>query len=135
MIFLAQARSYLKSIFSEAVEQDFLLKDPSRKVTIPKDLRKKGQTVLTWDQLRLVLASLTVRDRVLLTLEMTDALRPSELFALRWRSFDGGKLTITETIYKGRIRTWGKTDKSLGHVHLPQGLADDLRLWKRNCPD
>src|SRR5271157_826354 len=29
-----QARSYLKSIFSEAVEQDFLLKDPSRKVTI-----------------------------------------------------------------------------------------------------
>src|SRR5208337_2901713 len=130
-----QARSYLKSIFSEAVEQDFLLKDPSRKVTIPKDLRKKDKTVLTWDQLRLVLASLTVRDRVLLTLEMTDALRPSELFALRWNSFDGSKLTITETVYKGRIRTWGKTDKSLGDVHLPQGLADDLRLWKRDCPD
>ena len=130
-----QARSYLKSIFSEAVEQDFLLKDPSRKVTIPKDLRKKDKTVLTWDQLRLVLASLTVRDRVLLTLEMTDALRPSELFALRWKSFDGSKLTITETVYRGRIRTWGKTDKSLGDVHLPQGLADDLRVWKRNCPD
>jgi integrase len=130
-----QARSYLKSIFSEAVEQDFLLKDPSRKVTIPKDLRRKDKTVLTWDQLRLVLANLTVRDRLLLTLEMTDALRPSELFALRWKSFDGSKLKITETVYKGRIRTWGKTDKSLGDVHLPQGLADDLRLWKRNCPD
>src|SRR5271165_484188 len=130
-----QARSYLKSIFSEAVEQDFLLKDPSRKVTIPKDLRKKDKTVLTWDQLRLVLASLTVRDRVLLTLEMTDALRPSELFALRWKSFDGSKLAITETVYKGRIRTWGKTEKSLGDVHLPQGLAEDLRLWKRDCPD
>ena len=72
---------------------------------------------------------------MLLTLEMTDALRPSELFALRWNSFDGSKLTITETVYKGRIRTWGKTDKSLGDVHLPQGLADDLRLWKRDCPD
>jgi len=37
---VVQARSYLKSIFSDAVEQDFLVKDPSRKVTIPKDLRK-----------------------------------------------------------------------------------------------
>src|ERR1017187_8059624 len=66
---------------------------------------------------------------------MTDALRPSELFALRWKSFDGSKLKITETVYKGRIRTWGKTDKSLGDVHLPQGLAADLRLWKRDSPD
>jgi len=129
------ARSYLKSIFSEAVEQDFLPKDPSGKVTAPLNLRSKDKTVLSWDQLRLVLASLAVRDRVLLTLEITDALRPSELFALRWRSFDGGKLTITETVYKGEIRPWGKTAKSLGDVHLPPGLADDLWLWKQECPD
>ena len=97
-----QARSYLKSIFSEAVEQDFLLKDPSHKVTAPLNLRKKDKTVLTWDQLRLVLATLIHRDRALLTLEMTEALRPSELFALRWRSLEGSKLTITETVYKER---------------------------------
>ena len=130
-----QARSYLKSIFSEAVEQDFLLKDPSRKVTAPVNLRGKDKTVLTWDQLRLVLASLTHKDLVLLTLEMTDALRPSELFALRWRSLEGSKLTITETVYKGRIRPWGKTRRSLGDVHLPKGLADELWLWKQECPD
>ena len=130
-----QACSYLKSIFSEAVEQDFLLKDPSRKVTAPLNLRGKDKTVLTWDQLRLVLANLSAKDRVLLTLEMTDALRPSELFALRWRSFEGSKLTITETVYKGQIRPWGKTRRSLGDVHLPQGLADDLWLWKQECPD
>jgi site-specific recombinase XerC len=41
-----QARSYLKSIFSEAVEQDFLQKDPSHKVTAPLNLRKKDKTVL-----------------------------------------------------------------------------------------
>ena len=130
-----QARSYLKSIFSEAVEQDFLLIDPSRKVTTPLNLRGKDKTVLTWDQLRLVLASLTLKDLVLLTLEMTDALRPSELFALRWRSLEGNKLTITETVYKGQIRSWGKTRRSLGDVHLPRGLADELWLWKQECPD
>jgi hypothetical protein len=57
-----QARSYLKSIFSEAVEQDFLPKDPSRKVTAPHNLRAKDKTVLTWDQLGLVLASLSAKD-------------------------------------------------------------------------
>ena len=71
---------------------------------------------------------------MLLTLEMTEALRPSELFALRWRSFDGGKLTITETGYKGQIRPWGKTRRSLGDVHLPKGMADNLWLWKQECP-
>ena len=39
--------SYLKSIFSEAVEQDFLLKDPSHKITALLNLRKKDKTVLT----------------------------------------------------------------------------------------
>jgi integrase len=30
---------------------------------------------------------------------------------------------------------WGKTKKSLGRVHLPKELADDLWLWKQECPD
>ena len=85
--------------------------------------------------MRLVLATLIHRDRVLLTLEMTEALSPSELFALRWRSFEGSKLTITETVYKGKIRPWGKTRRSLGDVHLPAGLANELWLWKQECPD
>jgi integrase len=37
--------------------------------------------------------------------------------------------------YKGTIRTWGKTKKSLGRVHLLKELADDLWLWKQECPD
>jgi integrase len=72
---------------------------------------------------------------MLLTLEMADALRPSELFALRWRSFDGRKLTIRETVYKGKIRPFGKTKKSLGDVLLPEGMVDELWLWKQESPD
>jgi hypothetical protein len=50
-----QARAYLKSIFDESVEQEFLTKDPSRKLKIPKNLRPKGKQVLTWEQLWLAL--------------------------------------------------------------------------------
>lgn len=129
-----QARSYLKSIFDEAIEQEFLVKDPTRKLKIPKNLRPKDKRILTWEQLRAVLDKATRRDRLLLMLDMTDALRPSELFALRWRSFDDvNTLSITETAYPRQIRPFGKTPGSMTKVHLPDGLAEELRQWKLEC--
>jgi integrase len=95
-----QARSYLKFIFDEAIEQEYLTKDPGRKLRIPKNLRPKDKQVLNCEQLWLILANADRRDRLLLMLDMTEALRPSELFALRWRSFDDqNTLTLTEAVY------------------------------------
>lgn len=129
-----QARSYLKSIFDEAIEQEFLVKDPTRKLKIPKNLRPKDKQVLNWEQLWLVLANTERRDRLLLILDMTEALRPSELFALRWDSFDNlNTLELTETVYRRELRPFGKTPGSLAKVHLPDGLANELRLWKLEC--
>jgi integrase len=126
-------RAYVRDVFAEAVEQDFLVKDPARKVTVSSQLRDTDKTTLTWEQLRNALSQLSLRDRILLELEMTNALRPSELFALRWKCFDQAesKMHVFETAYKGAIRPWGKTKKSLGRVHLPKELADDLWLWKQ----
>lgn len=130
------ARSYLKSIFDEAIEQEFLVKDPTRKLKIPKNLRPKDKRILSWDQMWMILAETARRDRLLLMLDMTEALRPSELFALRWRSFDDqNTLTITETVYRRTIRPFGKTPGSLSKVHLPGGLAAELRRWKLECKD
>jgi integrase len=66
---------------------------------------------------------------------MTNALRPSELFALRWKRFDhsASTLTVAETVYKGKIRDWGKTKKSLTVIHIPRKLADDLQAWRLEC--
>ena len=33
------------------------------------------------------------------------------------------------------MRDYGKTRKSLRTVHLPEGLANELWLWKQECPD
>jgi len=129
-----QARSYLKSIFDEAIEQEFLVKDPTRTLKIPKNLRAKDKRILTWEQLRAALAAATRRDRLILLLDMTDALRPSELFAIRWRTFDDvNTLDLTETVYRGKVRTYGKTPKSLGKMHLPDDLATELIQWKLEC--
>jgi integrase len=59
-----------------------------------------------------------------------------EAFVLRWRSFDNrNTLSLTETVYQRQIRPFGKTKKSLGKVHLPDGLAHELLLWKSESPD
>ena len=125
-------RAYLRDIFAEAVDQDFLTKDPARKVKVPTQLRETDTTTLTWDQLGLALTELTLRDRILLELDMTNALRPSELLAFRWKclDYDACTLKIIETVYKGKIRSWGKTKKSLTVIHIPQKLADDLETWR-----
>jgi integrase len=126
-----QARSYLMSIFDEAIEQEFLVKDPSRKLKIPRNLRPKDKRILTWEQLAAVLNEATRRDRLIILLDMTEALRPSELFAIRWRTYDDANtLDLTETIYRGQIRPFGKTPKSLGKMHLPEELADEVRVYK-----
>jgi integrase len=132
-----QMRAYLRDIFVEAVDQDFLSKDPARKVRVPTQLRETDKTTLSWEQLRKALSRLDLRDRVLLELDMTNALRPSELFALRWKCFNlaGSSMSVSETAYMGKIRPWGKTRRSLGVIHIPKKLTADLRRWKQGCPD
>jgi hypothetical protein len=61
-------------------DQDFLAKDPAGSIKTPSNLRESDKTTLTWDQLRSALAKLGLRDRILLKLDMTHALRPSEPF-------------------------------------------------------
>jgi len=132
-----QMRAYLRDMFEEAVDQDFLYKNPAARVKVPNNLREKDTTTLTWDQLRMALELLDEGDRILVELDMTDALRPSELFAVRWKCFEPeySRLVILETVYKGKIRPFGKTKKSLAPVHLPPVLVSDLLAWKAKCPD
>jgi site-specific recombinase XerC len=132
-----QIRAYLRDIFAEAADQDFLAKDPARKVRVPKQLRETDKTTLTWDQLRKALSELDVRDHLLLELHMTNALRPSGLVELKWKCFNPAASTmkVTETVYKGKIRPWGKTRRSLATIHLPKDLATGLAAWKQQVPD
>jgi len=83
------------------------------------------------------LARLGLRDRILLKLDMTNALRPSELFAFRWKCHrvEAVSLTIVETIYKGKIRPYGKTKGSLTEVPIAKDLSDDLTAWRQTSQE
>lgn len=130
-----QVRAYLQAIFAEAVDQDFIGKDPARTIKVPAHLKETDKTVLSWDQLRAVLSKLGRCDRIVLELEMTNALRPSELFGLKWKCFDPAtsSIKIEETTYKGKIRPWGKTKGSLATIPIASDLAEELQAWRIEC--
>ena len=130
-----QVRAYLQAIFAEAVDQDFIGKDPARTIKVPAHLKETDKTVLSWDQLRAVLSKLGRCDRIVLELEMTNALRPSELFGLKWKCFDPAtsSIKIEETTYKGKIRPWGKTKGSLATIPIASDLAEELQAWRVQC--
>ena len=129
--------TYLKSICAEAVEQDFLAKDPARKLKQPKT-RKPDETVLEWPQYQTVIdAAKTLRDKLAIKVGSGTAVRPGELFAFRWRSLErlpsyNGRhaLRVTETIYKSKLRPWAKTEESESYVPLPKRLAAELLEWR-----
>lgn len=133
-----QIRAYVRDIFAEAVDQGFLPKDPARKLKPPANLREVDRTTLTWEQLRAALeklGELNLRDWILMKLDMSNALRPSELFPLRWRCFleDRQILDIQETIYKGKIRPYGKTKGSLTQVPIAEVLAGEIVEYREEC--
>jgi len=130
-----QIRSYVRAIFAEAVDQDYLAKDPARSLKVPANLRGVDKTTLTWEQLRAALDRLlekSPRDWILMMLDMANALRPSELFCLRWRSFleEPLLLDIQETLYRGKIRPYGKTKGSTTQVPIAEALAKKVVEWR-----
>ena len=120
---------------AEAVDRDFLSKNPSRMVKVPANLREVDKTTLSWEQLRAALAKLSdlnLRDCIPMKIDMSNALRPSELFPLHWRCFDAVRcvLDTQETICKGKMRSLGKMKGSLTKVPIARRLAKELVEWR-----
>jgi integrase len=65
------------------------------------------------------------------------ALRPGELFALRWDDWDHAhpnQLRIDEAFGKSGLDT-PKTARSRSFVYLPEAIQAEFRLWKDWCGD
>ncbi len=103
----------------------------------PSELKETDKTTLTWNQLRAALSRLPLRDWIVLKLDMSNALRPGELFGLRWSCFDPEHclIEIKETAYKGKIRPWGKTKGSLTKIPIAEQLAEELRAWRKHSQE
>lgn len=127
-------RFFIRSIMAEAVEQDYIKKNPARSLQLPR-VKAPAKPYLSLEEIKALLVAATwwPRERALLRLILTTALRPSELFALRWCCLDMVKntLTITETVYRNKLRAYTKTSETGDVIRLavPEAAVMALVEW------
>jgi len=124
---LTKIRVYLNSILGEAVELEFIIKNPAAKLAVPRSGKKVTGVHLTPEQIPLVLFNLS--DRLIVRMFLVLGLRPGELFALRWNDKAQNSLRIDSSITDG-IEVETKTEGSNTNVWLPVSIDTELEWWK-----
>ncbi len=124
-----KCRTYMKAITAEAVDQEYLQRDPLRKLAMPR-MRAEAKPTLTPEQIQAVTHELAdTRDQVaFLTLILT-GMRPSEVFALQWRDWDKNTLLVERGVVRGVVDQT-KTKTSRGRVAIPRALSELLEVWR-----
>jgi integrase len=131
---LTKIRVYLNSILDEAVELEFLLKNPARKLAVPRSGKKTVSQPLTPEQIPHVLFHLGDRDRLIVRMFLVLGLRPGEMFALRWNDKQQNSLRIDSSISEG-IEVETKTEGSNANVWLPSSIETELEWWRSASPN
>jgi integrase len=122
-------RTYVKAILDEALEQDFLGKNPARKLEIPRT-RKVSKRALSVDEIAELLKHMDGRDRLIVRMFLVLGLRPGELFALRREDrIARTSLRIDEAVSPLSGMVEPKTEASATCVWLPNTLVMELDFW------
>jgi len=124
-------RTYLGAILEEAVDQEFIRRNPARKVEMPRT-RAVDRPFYTADEARRLLGELSGRNRIIGKIFLLCGLRPGEAFALRWRCFQGDRLEIRESVVRGAVGDT-KTARSKGAVALPRALRWEIEAYREQC--
>jgi integrase len=125
--------TYFKAAVLEALEQDFLEKNPCRKVTMPKIEHKPCERFLLLDEITTLDQHLKNRDRLIFRLFVLIGFRPGELFALRWEDIQPGLIRIDEAVYRNQLGDT-KTEASRGLIPIPPQLEGEITIHREFCP-
>jgi integrase len=126
-------RTMLKAILEEALDAELIGKNPARKLVNP-ETPEPEKFVLPKDQARALLDALPFRDRLMAMIAAFCAMRPGEIFGLRWSSWRGDHLQIEGTAWRGVLRPGkAKTKGSKTSIALPDLLIPALKMWREHC--
>lgn len=125
-------RTMLKAILEEAVDQDLLGKNPARKLVNPETKEPLKPVLPKADAAKLI-GALELRDRLLVMIAAFCAMRPGEIFGLRWSSWRGDAFQIEGTAWRGTFRPGkAKTKGSKAPVVIPDAVMPLLNAWRES---
>lgn len=117
----------LRQVLHYAVRGKLIDDNPAALVPNPEPKRTEVQT-FTLAELELVAAELSPTFRAVPVFAALTGLRPCEWMALERRDVDrqAGVVTVRRTVVDGKLKPYGKTDRSLRAVPLPARAAQAL---------
>jgi len=128
-----RVRVILRAALEEALENDYIDKNPARKAQMPCVARTPDQRVLDEDQVRKLFGAAHGRDYMVFRLLLLCGLRPGEVFTLRRNDFGPWGLRIDESWDRTPSRS--KTTKTGRQriVPLPVIVRAELEQWIAGC--
>jgi integrase len=118
----------------EAVDAELIGKNPARKLSNP-ETKEPEKHVLPKSDAKSLLNSLPFRDQLIAMIAAFCAMRPGEIFGLRWSSWRGDHFLIEGTAWRGRLRPGkAKTKGSKAPVAIPDVLQPMLKAWREKNP-
>jgi integrase len=135
---LRHIRAKFVEILEEAVDQDFILRNPAKKTKIPEAARPASKPVFTAEQLIALIDKLTdARDKALFLAGTFCALRTSEVFGLPWKNFHHeaakktGYFLIDQIAFEGERFDRTKNKASRAHVHISERTLKAILQWQK----
>lgn len=138
-----KSRSYIQHLLiftraaiNEGMKRRLIHYNYADEVRVPKRVKKVDQRFLTDEEISALLLYFRAkgqrRDELILWILYACALRPGELFALRWNDWDPGNsdhLRIDEAFGKSGLDD-PKTPRSDSFVYMPSGVQELLGEWR-----
>ena len=124
----------LKQVFNMAVDEGSLQKNPATLLFTPSDCHRPPTRQLTREEVILLFSVLNLRETLISMIAIIAGMRPSEIFALKWRHVKGDHLDVQQRVYRGKMDS-PKTPRSVRKVALSEGLQRVISRWKSFCID
>ena len=131
-----QMRMTLRQIFSQAIEDDIILKNPAASLELPRHIKKEKRALTPEEKTAVKSADLTDCERAFLMIAYGCGLRPGEIYALTWDDIDFrknvihvNKSIVFEKNNKPHLSV-PKTDKSIRDVDAPRIVMEALRRYR-----
>jgi integrase len=119
----------LKQIFDMAVAEGYLRRNPALLLFTPRECRRPARRVMTFEEVRSLLAALEVRERLIAKLALLAGMRPGEIFGLKWARLEADYADIRQRVYRGDIDS-PKSVRSVRHAALSDGLLTAIDEWR-----
>jgi integrase len=131
--------TYLRAGLNEAVKRKLIHYNFASELKTPARVKETDQRFISLDQTASLISFLRShgqrRDGLIVQMLYLAALRPGELFALRWNDWAEERpdlLRIDEAFGKSGMDV-PKTPGSKANVYLPPGIQLELAAWKQWC--